>query len=354
MIDIDENWNEPSILVIRQPTHYEPSKSRIVMHETLHWWQQLGLGFFTHLAAEDWQRLLEFESTGIIPDSGPFMQELLRFNDSLGFSAWNLIESLTRYWDVHICGPTQLLDIERIEKLGTDKEFWKKYDKLRESGILTIRRSNGDAYTAQAYNLAMEGVGGRYARPYKLTGEFLMNPDLAGVLFPIAAHFAFQTSKPTDYFERFVEILAPYALPPRSPETYAAPIEELWINLYYIGRELTAPVIYQAPGLYPLAEIRESGLINHPGYARVLKNMEHYATLAADGKIGKQIIESYPRMLEEFESKYEKKVARGLIGFLVLDLVLSTPGIPNHRAELFNLLPPPLIRFKDGKTWLFR
>ena len=112
VIDVADDWCEPNTLVLRHPAKHDPKRSRIVMHETLHWWQQLGHGFLTFFAAEDWQRLKEFETNGIIPSFGYYSNEFYYEYPYLGFNAFTLNEALTRFWDIHICGPIELLEME--------------------------------------------------------------------------------------------------------------------------------------------------------------------------------------------------------------------------------------------------
>lgn len=334
LIDIAEDWYKPDTLVLRAPAKYEPSRSRIVMHETLHWWQQLGHGFMTWLATEDWRKLIGFESTGTVSAPGPRMREFVRKNELVGFSAWTLNESLTRFWDMHICGPLELLDMEKAERRFTNIVFWERYNKLRQSGRLT--GSDGTGYSDLVYALAMEGAGGRYARTYQLVIE-KTSPKVAGIVFPIAAHFAFQTSRPTDYFAQFVELLAPAAqkLPPDD-------IETLWVNFYFTARNLIFPVIKEAneQPLFPIVDIRESGLIEHPGYARALNAMEYWATKLPNSNPGKAISHRMPELQDSH------------VGLLALDIFLASPGVPDHRVGLYQMFPPPVVRFKDGQIWL--
>jgi hypothetical protein len=334
VIDLAKDWYEPDTLVLREPAKYESLRSRMVMHETLHWWQQLGHGFMTWLAMEDWQRLTEFESTNTVPVPGPRIREFVRKNELLGFSPWTLNESLTRFWDMHICGPLDLLDTEQADKRFTDNQFWERYNALKRTGRLT--GPDGTGYSDLAYALAMEGAGGRYARPYQLVIE-KTSPKVAGIVFPIAAHFAFQTSRPADYFAQFVELLAPYVqtLPPGD-------IEKLWVSFYFTARSLIFPVIKEAneQPLFPIIEIRESGLNSHPGYASGLNAMEYWTAQLPKSNLGKEISRRKPELPESF------------VGLLALDIFMATPGIPDHRGGLYQMFPPPVVRFADGQIWL--
>lgn len=305
------------------------------MHETLHWWQQLGHGFMTGLAAEEWKQLMEFETTGIVPPPGSRKCEFARKDEALGFSSSMLNEALTRYWDIHICGPLELLDFERADKHWTDERFWDEYDALRRSDSLT--GPDGTGYSDLAYAFAMKGAGGRYARPYQLVVE-ATSPKIAGIVFPIAAHLAFQTSKPTRYFSEFVNLLAPHAnMLPRGS------IESLWIEFYFTARTLIFPVIQKAneQPLFPAVEIRESRLNKHPGYAQALRDIEYWAIQQLHNSTpGKDISRRKPEL--------EKK----MVGLLALDIFLATPGIPEHRGALYQMFPPPVVRFADGQRWL--
>jgi hypothetical protein len=333
-IDSDEEWYVPNTLVIRHPCGYEPEKSRIIMHETLHWWQLLGHGFFTWMISEDWKRLTNFEMNGTFGTPGPFLKEFFRKNNELGFSAWILNESLTRYWDMHICGPIELLEMEHKSRIFTDEEFWGRYQELSEKKQLT--GPDGTGYSDLVYALAMEGAGGRYADPYNLVIK-RTSPKVAGIVFPLAAHFAFQTSRPTDYFVKFVDLLAPYAvtLPPGD-------VEDLWIDFYFTARGKIFPVICKENErpLFPIIEIRESGLIDHPGYQIVLRDLEYWTPRLINTNPAKEV----KRRKTELEDRQ--------VGLLALDILLSTPGIPDHRGLLYQLFAPYVVKFYDDRNWL--
>lgn len=320
--------------VLLGPATYEPRRSRVVMHETLHWWQHLGHGFLSFVAGEDWQRLQEFEATKKVPPTGPWRKEFVRKHPKLGFSALNLHEALTRFWDMHICGPVHLLRLEREEAKWTNDSVFERFDVLEQLGL--IYTPDG-GYTDKVYALAMEGAGGRYAAAYRLAFD-PSESALAGILFPLAAHFAFQTSRPTDFFARFVhELRALVHTPLGFPS-----IEELWLDLYPRARMRTFGILKAEKEqlLFPITEIFEGPLKSHPGYAMALNVLEYLAAHAAEGKLGKRLRQELPRTSDDF------------LGVLVLDVLLATPGVPDHRSVLYQHLAPPLVCFSDGARWL--
>jgi len=347
VIDVADDWCEPNTLVLRHPAKHDPKRSRIVMHETLHWWQQLGQGFMTFFAAEDWQRLKEFETNGIISSFGYYTNEFYYEYPHLGFNAFTLNEALTRFWDIHICGPIELLEMEQSSQNEKNSGFWETFNQLKESKILF--GPGGTGYSEKAYTLAMEGAGGRYAKPYKMVID-QVGPAIAGIIFPIAAHFAFQTTKPVHYYNIFLDLLIKriFDVIRDNPNQ---PIELFWLNMYFKGLSVISKKLLEESQrlLIPIVDIHNSSLKSHPGYISILNDMEYYTTKQLPNTELGKICENY---LKNIKSNLDEEKISSITSLITLDLLLATPGVSKNRGILFQIFPPPIVRFKDDRFWL--
>ena len=278
------------------------------------------------MAAEDWGRLKTFLTTGKVPEVGPLRKQYLELHTELGFSIRTLHEALTRGWDMHICNPLLVLEHERQSGNFVDERFWHRFDALLQGG----RLGSGGRYNSLSYELGMEGAGGRYAAPFRLLLEQSSGVQ-AGIAFPIAAHFALQTSQPLEAYALVAPLLAREAKISRGEQ-----IEELWLNFYDYARQRVAPVLDGA-GIEHLTgeDVMRTSLVDHPLYRRGLDRLE----------ILRQQSWRVPvtlRYLHVPETIRQRQV---------VDIVLSTPGISTHRSLLAACLPPPLVQFEDGESW---
>jgi hypothetical protein len=330
VIDLDEEYYPPKTIAIGGPAAYEPRRSRVVLHETLHYWQQLAHGFLARLAAEEWRRLLAFRKSGKYPPVGDLRRRYVAQHPTLGFSVRTLHEALTRGWEVHCCNPRAVLSFEREARLFTDEAFWARFDQLDAKGLLTGRDSQ--SYSDIAYELAMQGAGGRYAAPFRYLVE-RTDRVRAGIAFPLAAHFALQTPDPVESYAQIAPVLAEEATPDRP-----ARIEDLWVHFYDRARQRVGPILDASGQEYLSAEdvIRQE-LADHPGYQRAIERL---------GRLKKDTwrVPSYHLYAQVPEPIRQRQTA---------DIVLCTPGISVHRALLIAHLPPPLVQFTDGRTWQF-
>src|SRR3954467_12457235 len=96
LIEVDHEWEQPDTRTLRVPAEYKPNQSRILFHETLHYWQQLAQGFLIRLADEEWQRLLTYKNEKQIIPPGSVRQMFAK-KEKYGFSAKELSESLASY-----------------------------------------------------------------------------------------------------------------------------------------------------------------------------------------------------------------------------------------------------------------
>ena len=341
LIEVDFPWREADAKVLRHPSAHESQCSRVVFHETVHYWQQLGQGFMGKVAEEDWSRLLRFEARDAPGETGPLRNEFVRRHGGAGFSALDLQESLARFWDVHVIGPHRLLEMDFEDpKRAIDDFFKEQYLALKKKGMIVHPEHGG--YSDVAFDMAMEASAGNYAKPYKFVRE-RCNPVATGVVFPLAGHCALQSDKPVDVFLKVIEA-APQRLQnlPRGQ-----PIHELWRACYSVVRTLSlqaAGELGMAKLTMGAAAIRNGSLTQHPVYRWAFGELERGRMVLEDTPLAEVLARTFSRVPEE-------TMRGGVRGALALDMCLSCPGDTTHRSFLVEWLAPPCVRFPDGKQW---
>jgi hypothetical protein len=299
----------PDVRLLTHPAGYFPQVSRVVLHETVHYWQLLSRPFLWSMAVEDLERLAAFEDGGVVAPPGPLRCEFSRVDPSAGMSAEMLHEAVARYWDVQVLGPHRLLDLERADPDRVwDDDVVGRYEQARDAGLLT--RADG-SYSDVAFDLAMDAAAGHYARPYRMLRQ-RAGPREAAAVFPLAGALAFTCRRPVWLF---LELLrAGQDLSMRSEDVHA-----LW--------RMTWPVLCQrAAGL--LGELGEDLTWHRPGLAGCGEPRTPLHTLVAARRAA-------------FVSASGDDDALPPGG--VAGLVFSTVGDPASRGTLVRELPPPVV-----------
>jgi hypothetical protein len=183
-----------SLRVWLGPANYHPQQSRQVFHETIHFWQYLSSGYLARVVQEDWDRLIAFEQFGTLVREAPRRLHLLQAHPEYSFSPGDLVEAFARYWDVHVIGPPELLELElHSGRYALSPEFVEQFERLKKSHL--VRHPEHGGYSSASFDLAMEGPGGGWAKPYNVMRERLP-PKATAALFPVAVNLALQTSDP--------------------------------------------------------------------------------------------------------------------------------------------------------------
>ncbi len=337
VIEVDWEWRPPSPKVLRHPAAHEPRESRVVFHETVHYWQQISQGFLAKMAEEDWQRLSRFESDGSLLDAGSYRREFVRRDKDAGFSARDLQESLARFWDVHVIGPHRLLELDFADPHRHIDDFFKEqYYGFKAKGMIIHPEHGG--YSDLAFDMAMEACAGNYARPYQSLRE-RFNPVVTGTVFPLAGHFSLQTQRPVEVFVRTVEELAPYL--ERLPK--GQPIHVLWEVCYPLVRD-TASRVWHSQGNGNLmmsgTMIVNGPLQEHPVYKWIFSELDCASRVLDGTPFAEKIAKGFGGLPE------------GLAGIMAVDYCLSCPGDTTNRSFLVEWLAPPCVCFSDKKRWL--
>jgi hypothetical protein len=98
--EIDAPWSPYDPRYFFNPAGFEPEMSRVLMHEATHYWQQLSQMYLLLVADEEWGRLNRFRLEGRAVEPGPLSTALRTPHKGVGFSAHDLAESASRYWDI--------------------------------------------------------------------------------------------------------------------------------------------------------------------------------------------------------------------------------------------------------------
>lgn len=310
------------------PGGYYPERSRQLFHETVHFWQYLASGYLARLVEEDWDRLVAFEQTGRTTREAPRRVHFIRPHPEHGFSPRDLVEASARYWDVNVIGPPDLIELELHAGRHTfSPEFVERFEALKAKGLL--RHPEHGGYSSDSFDLAMEGPGGGWAKPYSVLRQRL--PQKAtGALFPVVANLALQTADPVGTFA-FLMSGAP-SLDAALPS--GKDIALLWRWCY----DFVQPLLDELPAEERLGNgirVAAAGSLDrHPLWNWLIKY-----TLRAAAEIG---------AAGSASMDWETAVQRG-IGSLAF--ALACPGDLESRGWLVPLLAPPLVQFADHVEW---
>ncbi len=338
LIDIDDEYWTPESLVLRAPAKINPEKSRVIFHETLHFWQQCSQTFLVKMVEENWERLKTYENTTKILPVGSTSREYRNIYPEYGYSARDLHEGLARYWDVHVINPVTLMDIEiKDEKRNIPSSVANQYQKYKS--IAAAFDPSG--YPAAIYDLAMSFTAGDYAKPYINLKEATSSYN-AAVLFPLAGHFALQSDWPVPFFEELVKRASPAVMGSERPD---AKLVEVWPIWYHRIRNHAVELHREKSErpFYPASVIMENGpLADHPVYYYVVHLLSALINQISMKTEAREYLvpgyENVPSMQAKFS----------------VDFYTACPGIPKFRTFLVSYISPPCIRFSDNKTWKLR
>lgn len=308
--------------------------SRVLYHETIHFWQLLSSGYVANLVGEEWGRLLEYEDTGELPEKSDLVAGHNRPAPGDPFSPRELVECWARYWDVHTRSPARIV---REEGIPVDDP---RQLEIEFSAVLP-------AYTGDAFDTVMQ-VGedcALYGRPYRWLLETVDGHSaLAAILFPVVAHAAFGSPDPVALFRRAVERALGSDEIRAGIDGRSGSINLDWLNSWTaVHGEAVRPAIADLglPSFTSGLDVISRGpLSTHP----VLSEYPERAS-----------IRGWIRLTDPGEvpgDPYGDIQAYALTDAPERDpmVVFGLPGQPYYRAGLGRLVPPPRIRFRNY-TW---
>jgi hypothetical protein len=87
----------------------------------------------------------------------------------------------------------------------------------------------------------------------------------------------------------------------------------------------------------PGENVLSDELSHHPGYRRAKAHLD---------RLQRESWRAKPYHL------YSPQIPERIRRRQAADVILATPGISEHRALLLMCLPPPLVQFANGQTWV--
>lgn len=312
LIDLDCEWWLPAPATFTDTATYFPKRSARLVHESIHYWQQLSHGYLLRLAEEDWHQLLEWESGGHA-STGPIREKFKRPQGVHGFSASDLSECLARFWEVLYVGPDIVLRnaaaaARRASPTGEVPESLAKLAGL-------------ELPTAETVELAMK-LSGRYSLPFAVVRRVVGLPDVLFV-FPFLAHFALKTTQPVQFFDRFLTEASLRLVDAAKEIGISAWDSDLVVQLYALARRCCREIVetdgdemLDAPSLHAT-----TGLADNPAYVWPFQQLARLS------------VEAGPWALDDPAAN--------------IDASICLPAFEQARALLVARLTPPCLRFRD-------
>jgi hypothetical protein len=322
LIDLDFEWWLPTPTAFTDTENYVfPKRARFLIHESIHYWQQLSHGYMLALAQEDWRQLLEWEAGGR-PDIGPMRAHYRQPEGRHGFSAYDLCECIARFWEILFLDPAAVLR-EAVFTARRNTITSEVPEALLR--IADQQRANSNAVPSDAVRVAMDLSGG-YAVPFAVVSE-IVGENRALVIFPFLAHFALKTMRPAYFFEIFLAKVAPVLTDVLMEADQRQWDQGLFMQLYQIATDRCETVLNQADYgglLHSPAIFSSSGLDDNPAYVWSFRCIESLVTAMGPSGTG----QSPP----------------------AIDMMICLPAFEQFRSFLATSLAVPCVRFRDRQT----
>lgn len=315
------------------------SVSRILYHESIHFWQLFSSGYIGNIVGDDWHRLVTFEKTGRILPPSANLKAFATKKEHFPFSAKDLTECWARYWDVHTRGPVTILREE-----GRDT---KNLGEIERISPLTGQYE----YSQSAYDAAFltPGEATEYSEPYRwMMDRTSGHSRFVATVFPVLCHLAFASPKPVEaLYESFETAWRSRALRQKvNASVGIVNIDwiELWDDIAVLGfvpvaRQRRLPLFTSGADV-----IKRGSLESHPIYSRYLHRLgiiQQFAEGWVRTNAGDKWCDNIPveaQCLGEFQMRF---AARNFWG------IFAQPGQPEYRYLLGVNLAPARIVFRN-------
>jgi hypothetical protein len=342
--DVDASWfREDEISYDLMPFYSNPNDpkwgnilSRVLYHESIHFWQFFSSGYVANLIGDEWYRFKQYERNGEVLPQGASLQNYGIRKESLPFSSAELVECWARYWDVHTRSAAQIIREEGIE-LPSPKP---------------IEIDRGDLvpnYTSAAYDAVMQGGKNPdlYAAPYRwLLQKTSGDTRFLNFVFPIIAHHAFGSPDPPGVFYNAFEQAIQSAELHELIKQQTGNINLAWLIIWEdVIEKAILPVLREMsmpPYTSGLDVVQRGTLKDHPIFSEYLENIR---PLRSHLKLMRKAISALVEQGTD-EYKFEKNVLCDM-PFHDFWIVFALPGQPEYREVLGRHLPPPRVRFEN-------
>lgn len=315
-----------SLEALYNPKLSHPRRSRILFHETVHFWQYLNSGYLMRIVEEDWGRLAHFEKTGERRDA-PRRQHYRTKHQKHSIAPRQLVEVFARFWDVQVVGPPALLAAE-IEEGLAKAPIIERYRALERGGLLTPHSDQG-GYRWESFELAMEGPGGGWAQPYA-TLRNQCPTRAASIFFPVAAALSLKTDDPVSTYMFLMSGVRAFE--------HALKAAESPHQLWRWGHDFLFDLLTELPTEQLLGtgiKVAGEGPLGQTALWKWLISytLRAAAEIAARDAPDLSMLEAVPKGINE------------------LSFLLACPGDSNSRSLLVPLLLPSRVTYSDGSSW---
>jgi hypothetical protein len=341
---VDVSWfKEDEISYDLTPFYFNPNDprwgnvlSRVLYHESIHFWQFLSSGYVANLIGAEWDRFKHYERTGEILPEGTRLQNYPIRKESIPFSSAELVECWARYWDVHTRSPAQIIREEGIEL----------------TSLPPIEVDRGDIvpyYTQIAYDTVMQGGKNPelYAAPYvwllqKASGD----SKFVNFVFPIITHYAFGSPDPVGVFYNAFKRANQSSKLRELIKQQTGNINLAWLMIWKdVTEKAILPVLSEMsmPDYTSGFDVIQRGTLkDHPIFS------EYHANIQPLRGHLKLMRKGMSALMEQGvdELKIEKYMLCEM-PFHDAWIIFGLPGQPEYRELLGQHLPPPRIRFEN-------
>ena len=317
---------------------------RLLIHESIHFWQFFSSGYLANLLADDWLRVKKFNDEKIVAATAGNVEKHFKKENGYPFSASELTECWARYWDVHTRNPREILQEDEV--LSGKPEI----HKLLNSAI--------DINYPQRYSMALfdtfmsEGKDCKsYAEPYRwmLTAS-TSGSRFVNTIFPPLIHGAFGSPYPVQLFcEAFYVIETSKQLKRDMLAHMNANIHFNWFHNWQVVINIINQVVLKMkmPQYTSGLQVIERGpLKTHPIYqmysGRIRKLFTALTLFSFEAKPIKEI-----KISEEDSAEAVEFMERDMCSKFGGWIAFGLPGQPNYRGFLGLHIPPPCIHFSN-------
>ena len=336
--ETEDHWANPSLYPIM----------REVMHESVHFWQAVGLPYFLRISCSAYRDFQEIRSCAFKQDQQKaipvdqlhlepnylYFTSVLSLNNKYGeLSGTDLLEGLARYWDIHLCGMRHAIDRLIAEGKITQadvKEAEKKY------GPFFLR--DGINFTDSAVRFVFDQER-LYSKAYDYTVRTVGRYGY--ILFPIIGFLALSSGgQSVSKFQKWLNLYK---------ETKPFEISEgnflmIWKqclhdSLKWISNKLQERIFSSLSVYNHLREKMTAWQIKSSLPPK-------FGLLTPHGVLDRYIRNYWQKMQEENPAIDRKDVE------LHFHNAFCLPGDPFLREVLVNISHPPVIMFSDQKTWI--
>jgi hypothetical protein len=330
---------------------------RTLVHETFHYWQAVGCRFLQQVVDEEWSRFLDFvgDSTRIA-SQGPLLIKARSVDAELGFSALDLLEGLTRFWEIHGQSPLELLRQEAVE--NQDSELLASLNPSSPSFRvpwlaieLAMRHGFNCGHYGAPFRWLLAKVGAALGMEREPTvirmpdGTQIVPGHLTSagfatcILFPIVSFLALCTDDPVRTFKSTISRMVGQGFLFQFNLNFA-PVADHVLGLpLYFDRILEfmldsgVPILKSA--VDPLSNDKPIDL-NLPPYSWCVQRLDAFSD------VFRLVCDQYDDELATETSSF--------IAHYGSNGALALMGLREIRQTLVGVLPPPCVTFSNGQT----